>query len=298
MKTKFTSTYLLFGTAVSIAMLTAASASAQNIFVANWYFPGAIYSITPGGVESTYYTGGLGEPESIAFDSSGDLFVADAYDGNIDKISIGGTESTFASGMSAPNGLAFNSAGDLFVADRTGSIYEFSPTGMKTTFAAGLNVPKALAFNAADDLFVSDSGSGNIYEFTPGGTKTTFASGITGADGLAFNAAGNLFVGYSASAPASGGIVEISPNGAQNSFVTGLANNVNRLAFDSSGDLFVADNNLLEIAPGGSVSTFASGLGNPTGVAIQGETLPVPEPSTIALAVLGGVAVLLRRLKK
>jgi len=296
MKTKHASTYVLFGAAGSAVMLTVASASAQNIFVANWYYPGAIYSITPGGAESTFFSGGLGEPESITFDSTGDLFVADAYDGNIDKISNGGTESTFASGMSAPNGLAFNSAGDLFVADRAGSIYEFTPAGMKTTFATGLNVPKALAFNAAGDLFVSDSGSGNVYEFTSGGTKTTFVSGITGPDGLAFNAAGNLFVGYSG--PATGGVVEITPTGAQNSFVTGLANNVNRLAFDSSGDLFVADINLLEITPGGSVSTFASGLGNPTGIAIQGEALPVPEPSTLALSVLGGVAVLLRRRKK
>jgi hypothetical protein len=296
MKSKTVTTYLSFGTTASAAMLAIASASAQNIFVANWYYPGAIYSITPGGAESTYLAGGLGEPESIAFDNSGNLFVADAYDGNVDEILVGGAESTFASGMVNPNGLAFNGAGDLFVADRAGSIYEFTPGGMKTTFATGLNVPKSLAFNAAGDLFESDSGSGNIYEFTPDGTRTTFASGITGPDGLAFNAAGDLFVGYSG--PVTGGIVEITSNGLQSSFVASLANNVNRLAFNSSGDLFVTDNNLLEITPEGSVNTFATGLGNPTGLAIQGQALPVPEPSTIVLATFGGVAVLLRRLKR
>ena len=40
-----------------------------------------------------------------------------AASGNIYEFTPGGVQSTFASGLSAPNELAFNSAGDLFVAD-------------------------------------------------------------------------------------------------------------------------------------------------------------------------------------
>ena len=39
-----------------------------------------------------------------------------------------------------PDGLAFNSAGDLFVADvSSGNIYEFTPGGAQSTFASGLS---------------------------------------------------------------------------------------------------------------------------------------------------------------
>ena len=40
-----------------------------------------------------------------------------------------------------PVGLAFNSAGDLFVADfGSGNIYEFTPGGAQSTFASGLRL--------------------------------------------------------------------------------------------------------------------------------------------------------------
>ncbi|MGA9777605.1 MAG: PEP-CTERM sorting domain-containing protein [Verrucomicrobiia bacterium] len=51
---------------------------------------------------------------------------------------------------------------------------------------------------------------------------------------------------------------------------------------------------ITEIAPGGAQSTFASGLQNPFGLAIQGETLPVPEPSALGLLAIGATALLVR----
>jgi hypothetical protein len=86
----------------------------------------------------------------MAFDSAGNLFQA-SLDGSIYKFTPGGAQSTFASGLNAPEGLAFNSTGDLFVADEgigqigSGDIYEFTSGGSQSTFASGLN-PDALAF--------------------------------------------------------------------------------------------------------------------------------------------------------
>ena len=77
------------------------------------------------------------------------------------------------------------------------------------------------------------------------------------------------------------------------SFATGLYG-PNYLAFDSTGNLYVADDGsgyVFKITPSGSLSIFASGLGNATGLAFQGETLPVPEPS-VAVMALGGLAAL------
>jgi hypothetical protein len=67
------------------------------------------------------------------------------------------------------------------------------------------------------------------------------------------------------------------------------------LAFNSAGDLFAAawgSGNITEITPGGVQSTFASGLDYPTGLAFQGETLPVPEPSALGLLAGGATALL------
>jgi PEP-CTERM motif-containing protein len=134
-------------------------------------------------------------------------------------------------------------------------------------------------------LFEADGGSGNIYEFTPGGARTTFASGLSNPYGLAFNSAGNLFGSVSS------GISEFTPGGIQTPFV-GVAG-IDDMAFDNAGNMFATGNgNLVEFAPGGQEQTIATGLGNSTGIAIQGLSLPVPEPSTLALAGLGTAGLL------
>ena len=64
--------------------------------------------------------------------------------------------STFASGLNDPSGLAFDSAGNLFVADAvSGAVYKFTPAGVRTTFASGLSYPNGLAFDRAGNLFVA-----------------------------------------------------------------------------------------------------------------------------------------------
>jgi DNA-binding beta-propeller fold protein YncE len=110
------------------------------------------------------------------------LFVGDNESEKIYEYTPGGVRSTFASGFNNPQGMAFNSAGDLFVANwdrgtasETGTITEITPGGVQSTFASGLAYPTGLAFNSAGDLFVADWASENIYEFTPGGVRSTFA---------------------------------------------------------------------------------------------------------------------------
>lgn len=44
------------------------------------------------------------------------LFEADFNSGSINEYTPGGTQSTFASGLNGPSGVAFDSSGDLFVA--------------------------------------------------------------------------------------------------------------------------------------------------------------------------------------
>src|SRR5205823_1033610 len=68
--------------------------------------------------------------------------------GKIYKLTPNGLRTTFASGLDLPTGLAFDSAGNLFVANVSkfinGAIYKFTPAGVRSTFASG--VSGSLAF--------------------------------------------------------------------------------------------------------------------------------------------------------
>ena len=69
----------------------------------------------------------------------------------------------------------------------------------------------------------------------------------------------------------SGNISEITPDGAPNTFASGL-NGPFALALNSAGDLFEADynsGNIYKFTPDGKQSTFASGLNGPVGLAFD-----------------------------
>jgi sugar lactone lactonase YvrE len=170
-----------------------------------------ILLITPGGAISTF--GSVpGESFDLAFDSAGNLFVADAGDNKIFKFTPDGTQSlfagpdAFASAQGGPVGLAFDRSGNLFVSTEgnqpNDAILKFTPTGVVSTFATGLSqVPRGLAFGANGHLFVAETGDaapGDILEFTPAGARTLFASGLGrpegngGAEFLAFKRGGSL----------------------------------------------------------------------------------------------------------
>jgi DNA-binding beta-propeller fold protein YncE len=113
----------LFSTVACLGalILTCSSASAQNLFAV--------------GVDPT--TGG--------------------FNGSIEEFTPSGVRSIFASGLTSPFALAFDSGGNLFVADAgSGAVYKFTPAGVRTTFALGLSVTVGLAFDSAGNLFAAE----------------------------------------------------------------------------------------------------------------------------------------------
>ena len=152
--------------------------------------------------------------------------------GSILQFNSAGSKSTFVSAQSRPRGLAFDSSGNLFVAITTldtgtgffqGTIAKTTPTGTQTTFASpsGNFFLEDLKMDNAGNVYAIGQNNDDpnlastIFKFTPGGVQSTFGSLSGQAFGLAFDTAGNLFV----ASLADRSIYKFTPAGAQSVFV-------------------------------------------------------------------------------
>jgi sugar lactone lactonase YvrE len=190
----------------------------RNVYVADWNT--FIRKITPSGVVSSL--AGSGQPGyrdgpgatakfsmiwGIAVDQQGNVFVADAGNNCIRKITPAGQVSTFAggtegyadgSGTSAqfrnPKGLAIDEQGNLFVVDELNHrIRKITPSGVVSTLAgsgtrgsadgqgseAQFFRPVGIAVTRQGDLYVADAGNNRIRRITATGQVTTLTGTLT-----------------------------------------------------------------------------------------------------------------------
>ena len=114
----------------------------------------------PGSTTPTATLTGLTDPVALAFDSSGDLFVANYGSGTVSEFAPGSTTPTATlTGLTDPYALAFDSSGNLFVANgnNPGTVSEFAPgSTTPTATLTGLTDPHALAFDSSGNLYVAN----------------------------------------------------------------------------------------------------------------------------------------------
>lgn len=173
-------------------------------------------------------------PAGVAVDDAGNLFVADANNHTIRKVTVGtgavttlaGTAgmlgSTDGTGASArfnyPSGVALDGVGNLFVADRGNHTIRMVvvATGVVTTLvgtagmsgsadgtgtAARFNNPNGVAVDIAGNLFVADTNNYTIRKVEVSSGVVTTLVGTTGSVlrfsdpiGVAVDGAGSLFI--------------------------------------------------------------------------------------------------------
>jgi len=301
-------------------------------------------------------------PYGIAFDSSGDLWVADARNnrvlefpaplttGESASVVIGQTNLTStakgsgASGLSLPTGVAFDKTGDLWVADTfNGRVLEFrpGPSGLVDGESASIVIgqpnftsrgaianstrvgdPFALAFDSAGNLWVSDTGNNRVLEYSASGgftdgepaslvigqqnftsnaagtTQTGLGSGpsLYGPYGIAFDPSGNLWVAdtfnsrvleYDRGAGFTNGEAASSVIG-QTSFTSNASATTasglywpSEIAFDSSGDLWITDGANARVLEYANENGFTTG--EPASLVIgqvNYTTAQIPTPAT------------------
>src|ERR1017187_2048500 len=264
--------------------------SAGNVYVADTYNH-TIRKVTPAGLVTTLagsagWRGGADGtgsgarfygPTGVAVDSAGNVYVADAGNNEIRKVTPAGVVTTLAgntvssgsadgTGSAArfyqPTGVAVDSAGNVYVADaRNNTVRKVTSAGVVTTLvgsagssgsvdgtgsAARFYQPTGVAVDSAGNVYVADAGNNTIRKVMPAGVVTTLA-GSAGWDGGAD--------GTSSVARFYG------PAG---------------VAVDSAGNVYVADrenNTIRKVAPAGVVTTLAgsawAGSADGTGAAAQ-----------------------------
>src|SRR6185295_9649368 len=192
--------------------------------------------------EVTEFSGDITNPTSIAFDSSGQMFVSSRMDGVVYRITPFKEAMPFARNLGVATGIAFDKADTMYVGDRTGTIYKVNGIGEETAWAQLEPSVSAyhLAFNSAGDLFVTGptvASFDSVWRVNQRGEVSVFYKGLGRPQGLAFDGLGNLCV--VASLRGRRGVVRISPDGKDaRMFVAGM--NLVGLAFSVTGDLAVA----------------------------------------------------------
>jgi uncharacterized protein (TIGR03437 family) len=207
----------------------------------------------------------IGVAQSLAFDSQGNLFIADTYNHRVRKISTSGAISTVAGGG------GYGSAGDGGAASQS-----------------QLGYPKGLALDKQGNLFVADAQNHRIRKVTPSGAISTVAgTGVWGYSGDSASAlCAQLNYPYG---------VAVDPQGAL--LIADLRNYRMRKArleevvlqpVVPAGGVVNAASNQGPVAPGSLVSIYGSRLSAAT---CSAGSLPLPPSFGGASVTIAGKAI-------
>jgi DNA-binding beta-propeller fold protein YncE len=238
----FIAAALLAGCSSSVSSVLSPSAriSGANLYVAN-YSDNSVTVYAPGSSKVLRaISQGVKGPDALAFDGSGNLYVANAGGNNaatwVTVYAPGSTSpSRRISRRSIPVALAFDAFGNLYVAGgRSVTVYGAGSNKVLRTISGGLRSPDALAF---DSLYVANL-TGNVTVYAAGSNKLlrTIPDSGTQPWALAFDATGNLYV-------VNIGSVTIYAPG-RTTMLRKISQGVKyptALAFDGSGSLYLAN---------------------------------------------------------
>ena len=235
----------------------------------------------------------LNSPVAMALDSSGNLYIADAANNRIRKVS-GGKISTFAGNGTAqysgdggaatsasladPYGLAFDQQGNLYIADLNNQVVrQVTPSGTISTFAginlygsggdggpatsAYLNRPIGLAVDTAGDLYIADSNNYCIRKVTTDGIIHTVAGKIT--------ASGYSGDGGPATSALMGTPFGIALDSTGNLYIADTSNNRIRMVSAATGIITTVAGNGQQGDGGDGGPATSAQLNDPEGVAVD-----------------------------
>jgi hypothetical protein len=207
---------------------------------------------------------GLNGPTGMAADAFGNIYVANSFDGTIEKYSPTGADlGVFANSEQFndyPYPMSFGNNGNLYVADFQASLIEFySASGASLGSFPSVqpyspDSPSGIAIDAGGDVYVANSLSPYVWKYSSLGTNLGqfIYTGLNDPWAIAFDPEGNLYVSY----PSLNTVEKYSSNGADLGTFASNLNSPRALRFDSAGNLFVlniGDSTLAEFSSAGAL---------------------------------------------
>ena len=241
--------------------------------------PGGNIFTFAGNGNSSYYGDGLAaqsasvnQPQGVAVDSAGSLYIADTLSNVVRKVGQDGTITTIAgfgtpgfSGdggpavratLNHPRGVAVDSVNSIVYIADTGNnrVRKVDALGNISTVAGSLSAPAGVAVDAAGTLYIADTGHNQVLRGATviAGTGTCCYSGdgglalsaqLNAPAQIAVDAAGNIYIADSGNSA-----VRVLRPVSTRTQVTGIAN--------------AASNQPGAIAPGEIVTIYGTGLRN------------------------------------
>jgi sugar lactone lactonase YvrE len=228
------------------------------------------------------------QPEGLAVDKRGDVYVSLAPLGEIRKIGRDGSETTLATVVppgtgNGPLGLAVDAPGNVYAAvatfdPATSGVYRIARDGSFTRLpgTGAIVFPNGVTFDKRGNLYVTDTILGGVWRVPASGESAelwfqsplllgdgSFGFGFPlGANGIAFRhneiVVGNTELGRLVR-------IEIEPDGSAGAFSV-LAEEealfaVDGIAFDVHGNVWaavIAQSTIVSVSPSGAVTTVAT----------------------------------------
>jgi sugar lactone lactonase YvrE len=248
------------------------------------------------GSQVTQRIGSLTNPQGMAIDSGGNIYVADSGKNSISKLTPSGALSAgFLSGDGSPYGVALDAAGNLYITDnlKNDVVKEIPQPGGSYSKAVlpatGLSNPLGVAVDPQGNVYIADSLNNRVVKLTPAGStykqSTVLTSPLSLPAAVAVDGAGNLYVGDTShfrvlkETPSGTGYVESVVANLQSS----SPDKPIAMAADGAGDVFILEYFsdlsfavVKETLSGGAYtqSTLPNSGQNPSGIAADANGSP------------------------
>ncbi|MEQ8175518.1 MAG: InlB B-repeat-containing protein [Syntrophomonadaceae bacterium] len=250
--------------------------TAQDGSTQNWT---VICIVDPVTYTFTILGSGFNEPEGVAVDGSGNIYVSDTGNDAVKKMDSGGNViKTFS--IDTPYGVAVDSSGNIYVAEYVnGAINKINPNDNSITIlGTGFSRPSGVALDGSGNIYVSCVLNNTILKINPNNNTVTYlsSSDFNRPYGIAVDNSGNIYVADTDN----NAVKKLNPN---DNSITPLGSGFaypHGVAVDSSGNIYVADashsvikrmnpNGSDILTLGSSIATLDSGFNFPNGVAVD-----------------------------